>query len=183
MTKMISIQIEEATQKRLKSHAVPLEDSHDTVINRALDALETRKVPIDNDDEMEHNEITINPNRLPDLSHTRILSASVDGIVTERPLWYEMRDRLIRIAMERGKSLNWLREKCITDIITGRAEKGHYIYLRDCGISIPRDSAPRSFQTVVNIALALSIPVRIEVIGRVKASPAFRGKRAMLRIG
>ena len=154
--------IEEATHKRLQSHAVPLEDSYDTVINRALDALEPRKAPIDKQG-IDQDIVIVDPNRLPNLTHTKILSASVNGMSISKPNWHKMRNKLIQIAMEQEKSLHWLRSKSRANIIEGRTKNSHYKYLDGYDISVDATNAPRSFQTVVNIAFALSIPVKMEV--------------------
>ena len=182
MTKMISIQIEETTHRRLQSNAVPLEDSHDTVINRALDALETKEVPTDKKG-MDQSIITLDPNHLPNLSHTKIRSASVDGMIVKHPHWYEIHNMLIRIAMQRGKLLSWLRQECCARIIEGDTKEHNYNYLDGYDISVQETSARRSCQTVVNIASALSIPVKMELTWIEQIPPKFRGKSGLLRIG
>ena len=185
MTKMIKIQINEATHKRLKSHAEPLEDSYDTVINRALDALEPRKAPIDKK-KIDRNIIILDPNHFPNLTHTKILSATVNGNQMSRPHlnWSWIRNELIRIAMQQyHEDINWLRSKSSTDIIEGYTQYDKYEYIQDLDISVAWTNTKKTSQALVNIALALSVPVKLTLKWRTnKKGAAYPGEIAILKV-
>ena len=85
---MPEVTIEQSTFERLQQHARPLIDTTDSVIVRALDALDERggssaradqvlKLPPRN---QPLGALAFGPNMpLPDVRHTRMLAASIDG--------------------------------------------------------------------------------------------------------
>ena len=184
MTKMISIQIQEATHRRLKSNTESLEYSYDPVINRALDQLE--RVPPPSRLEPDNEDIIVDPYNLPNLAHTEILSAIVTGNQMPRSYlnWSSIRNQLMRIAIQKyRKDIDWLRSKSSTKIIESDMQHhNNYQHIPKLDILVARTNTKKTSQALVNIALALSIPVKMEVTWTEKASPKFRYKRAMLRI-
>lgn len=73
---MPEIAVEQSTFERLQQHARPLVDTSDSVIVRALDALDQLGSP----QERSMEAMTFGPSGpVPDVKHTRMLAASIDG--------------------------------------------------------------------------------------------------------
>ena len=84
---MPEITVEQSTFERLQRHAEPLVDSADKVVNRALDALEQTGSRVVADSGTSNSERRIDPNDLPNLTHTKVLDASLDGDILAKPNW------------------------------------------------------------------------------------------------
>ena len=80
---MPDITIEQATFERLQRHAQPLVDTVDAVVNRALDAMETG-VWKQSDEGFRADEHEVDPDRLPDVTHTKVLAARLAAADVER---------------------------------------------------------------------------------------------------
>ena len=77
---MPQVTIEDTTFERLQRHAKPLIDTFDTLMNRALDALEqTEGRPGLASVSGTEAERRIDPRVLPELTHTKVLDASIDN--------------------------------------------------------------------------------------------------------
>ena len=95
---MPEIRIEQTTFERLQCHAQPLIDTVDAVVNRALDALETG-MPKRADQDPLRFQHEFGPDSLPDLTHTKVLSAMLDGGEVARPNWNRL---LVSARLETG---------------------------------------------------------------------------------
>ena len=80
------VDLNPTTFTRLQAHAVPLVDTIESVINRLLDAYETKGgAPVPTSDDGEASNLRqFNPNTPPDLTHTKVLAIEFDG--KRRPL-------------------------------------------------------------------------------------------------
>ena len=96
---MREITIQRATFERLQRHAKPFVDTPDTVIIRALDALDQTVVEHVPNGQFTETEQLLDPLSLPDLTHTKIQDASIDGEPIRKPKWNLLRDEMLLRAM------------------------------------------------------------------------------------
>ena len=179
---MPEIAIERSTFERLQRHAKPFVDTPDTVVNRALDALERRKDSASTKDSTFSGERRIDPQNLPNLRHTKILHASLDGSGVTKPNWNMLLERVLIRAMIRLADHDELRELCPVNMVQGRKEDEGYRYLEEIDVSIQGMSANDACRALVVAAQSLAIQVEIVVMWRAKEGAAFPGEKARLHI-
>ena len=66
------VNLERSTIERMKAHAEPLVDTYDTIINRALDALDAKK-------EQASSRGVLNPASPPNLAYATLKSVVLNG--------------------------------------------------------------------------------------------------------
>lgn len=172
------------TFQRLQKHAQPFIDTPEEVINRALDALEKAEggaIPTKSHLPLEV-ERRIDPKVLPRLTHTKVLSAEIDGKVVERPNWNHLLDEMLRVAQRRLKNFNDLRNQCPANLVQGRKETDGFAYLEDIDLSVQRQDANSACRTIVTLALRLGISLDIGFIWRPKEDALYPGEHGRIRI-
>ncbi len=179
---MPEISIEHATFERLQGHARPLVDTVDSVINRGLDALdqlETQPSPRGNGQGAER---VIDPRTLPNLTHTKVLDATIDGERLTKPNWNALLDEMLRRAMKRLGSFEKLQQVCPVNMVRGRKGDEGYGYLPDIDVSVQGQDSNAACRGVVVLAQSLGIAIDIAFMWRAKDKAAFPGERGRLTI-
>ncbi len=178
---MPDVTIEQATFERLQRHARPLIDSVDAVVNRALDALEGRHAPPSREmgQAVDHN---VESDRLPDLTHTKLLTARLAGEDVAKPNWNRMLHRVLILAMREVGDVDELRRRCPANVVAGRKTDDGYHHLPEADISVQGLSANEACSALTVTARGLGIAVDIVFLWRVKEGAAFPGKRGRLNI-
>ena len=180
---MKNVSMEDPTFERLQSHAKPLVDTIDSVISRALDVLEQSAspaavTPIDGNAQ----ERTIDPRRLPRLTHTKVLDASIAGTSITRPNWNRLVYEMLRLAMKRVGSFDELQKLCPVNMVRGRKEDEGYKYFSDIEMSVQGQEANGACRALVTLAEALGIALEIVFMWRQKEGADSPGARAHIRI-
>lgn len=180
---MPDVSLQDPTFERLQRHAKPLVDTIDSVINRALDALEQSAspaavTPIDGNAQ----ERRIDPRQLPRLTHTKVLDASIAGTLITRPNWNLLLDEMLRLAMKHVGTFDKLQKLCPVNMVSGRKEDEGYDYLSDIDISVQGQDSNGACRAVVTAAQALGIALEIGFMWRHKEGAAFPGERARIQI-
>lgn len=178
---MPEMKIEHATFERLQRHARPLIDSVDMVVNRALDALEGERVrppkkttqPVDHD---------VEPDRLPDLTHTKLLTARLAGGEVAKPNWNRLLHLALVMAMRDMRDVDELRRWCPANMVAGQKMDDGYHYLPEADISVQGLSANEACGALTVTARGLGIAVDIVFLWRAKEGAAYPGKRGRLKI-
>lgn len=179
---MMEITIQQSTFERLQRHAKPLVDTTDTVLNRALDALERQEGSTAPRESQPESERRIDPRRLPDLKHTKVLDASIDEEPIARPNWNLLLNRIVIRAMKEPSDFRKLHQLCPVNIVDGRKEDEGYGYLAEIDISVQGQDANAACRTVVTAAQGLGIPIDIGFMWRPKEGAAYPGERARLTV-
>src|SRR5690606_18067790 len=127
------ITISYTTFQRLQRHVLPFVDTTpEAVINRALDALE-RAGPIATPavtSPAPEAEREIDPRVLPRLTHTKVLSAEIEGRTIDRPNWNHLLDEMLRVAARRLKNFDDLRKQCPANLVQGKKTTDGFAYLK-----------------------------------------------------
>lgn len=179
---MPEIQIEETTFKRLQSHAKPFVDTPDMVVSRALDALEKRQENRGQEQNFEVAEREINPNRLPNLTHTKVLDATIQGEPIDRPNWNLLLGRILVQAMKQLNDLEKLKKLSSVHMVKGYKETEGYRHLSEIDISFQGLPAREACTAIVMIAQSLGIELEIGFVWRQKKDAAFPGEKARLKM-
>ena len=182
---MVDIAVDEATLERLKSHARPFLDVNpDAVINRALDALDQQAgVGASKEGTRMDSERRIDPQRLPDLTHTKVLDAMIGGIVVARPKWNHLRDRMVvKLAKERARNFDELNRLCPANMVQGRKQEEGYRFLSEIDVSVQGQPANGAGLAIVTAAQRLGIALDIGFMWRNTERAAHPGDRARIRV-
>lgn len=180
---MPEVTIQESTFTRLQRHAKPLVDTIDTVMNRALDALEQMAAsPESGDGQGPQDERRIDHRALPNVKHTKVLDASIEGAQIAKPYWNVLRNEMLRRAMKRVHSFEKLRQVCPVNMVKGRKTDEGYDYLSDIDVSVQGQDANSACRAVVTAAQSLGIALDVGFMWYHKERAAHPGEFARLRI-
>lgn len=175
------IEIERSTFQRLQKHAQPLVDTLDTVVNRALDALD-RQDPPAHRGRQHIVERSVVPDGLPNLRHTKVLEASVDGHPIVRPNWNGVVDRMLVAAQARVGSFEELRRYWPGNLVQGPKNDEGYRHLAELGISVQASTANSAGQRLVRAARQFGIRFDVRFMWRHRPGAAHPGESALLSV-
>ena len=204
---MREVHIEQSTFERLQLHAKPLEDTIDTVVNRALDALERDtsvppfrppRQPLATPDEARtsNGHRVFQPPRqppavpvrefdwrtLPDVFHTKVLDATLQGQRIDKPNWNLLLRRMLILAMERLSDFDAVQAICPVRMVRGRKEDEGYSYLSEIGLSFQGVNANNSLSALVAVAGGLSVELEIGFLWRHKKGATHPGERGRVKV-
>ena len=184
---MPKVEINQSTFRRLQSHAEPLVDTLDSVINLAIDALEraksspaerTPKRATGTSDDL----VSLDANDpLPDLKHTRVLHAMVGGR-SVRPNWNNVLRHMLRLATDEGHSVDKIRRLCAVNLVAGEKEDEGYRYLAEAHMSYQGLNANGAAAAVVALAKGVGVALELDLEWRPKPQALHPGRRARLRL-
>ncbi len=158
-------------------------DTPDTVVNRALDALDQLAgAPAPANGHGTESERRIDPRQLPNLTHTKVLDAAIAGAAVARPNWNLLLEEMLRLALKRVGAFEKLRRLCPVNMASGRKEDEGYSYLSDIDVSVQGQDSNAACRTVVTAAQGLGIALDIGFMWRPKKGAAHPGERARIQI-
>ena len=174
--------IEQSTFERLQRHARPLVDTTDMVVNRALDALEHHERSATQKVYQSITERQINPRRLPDLTHTKVLDASLNGKRFVKPNWNQLVDQILIHAMKQFQNFDELQKSCLVNMVQGRKQNEGYRYLVEIDVSIQGMPANEACRALILATQRLKAELEITFMWRSKEGAAHPGERACLKV-
>lgn len=153
-----TISVSDATIARMKSHAEPLVDTYDSIINRAFDALD-REVGVASETQGIQ---LVSPATPPNLAFTTVHSVTLDGVrfPPSESYWNHLMYAVIRLA-GRDRSPQELLDLIVVNSVIGRKENNGYRFLEDVGVSVQGQDANGAWKAVYNIARTLKISVQV----------------------
>ena len=176
-----AVDLSPATFSRLQKHAVPLVDSIESVINRLLDAYETRSgAPVEppgGGAEGLPAARQFNPNTPPDLTHTKVLAIAFDGkpLARGEANWNGLLNAAVREARASAKSPADLKTLVIVNFVEGEKSNEGYRFLSDVGLSVQGQDANGAWKAACHVAQQLGRELRASFIWREKDGAAFPG--------
>lgn len=180
---MPDISLSQTAFERLQRHAKPFVDTPESVILRALDALEQyTAAPMPENDANGSPERQIDARDLPRLTHTKLIDATIDGNRLAKPNWNSLLDEMLRQVMKRVDSFDELHRICPVNMIEGRKEDEGYGYLPDIDVSVQGQDSNGACRAVVTAAQTLGMNLDIGFMWRLKESAAYPGERGRIRV-
>jgi hypothetical protein len=148
------------TIARLKTFAEPLVDTIDSVMMRAMDALEAL-----NAKSAEHGGAAIrvfNPAHPPNLAYTTVHAITLKGkrFAPAETYWNHLLIAVIREA-KKVCTKEQLMQLIVCNHVTGRKEDNGYKFLEDVGISIQGQDANGAWRTIAHIILHIKVPLEV----------------------
>ena len=182
---MPDITIEQTTFARLQGYAKALVDTADTVVNRALDALdalnEQPRAPHADDPVAVDHEVD-DPRQVPNLTHTKVLAARVGDADVEKPNWNRLLDRVVVLAMGYAGSFERLDRICPANMVRGPKTVDGYHHLREIDVSVQGLSAKEAGFALMETARRSGTGLEITFLWRDKAGAEYPGETGRLTL-
>lgn len=176
---MHQVQISRETFSRLQAHAVPLVDTIETVINRALDALESNGKA-----QNKFSRSGLDPSAPPSLSFTTVRSATVAG--KKQPphetFWNSVLIAAVRTAAKKGLSPHQIADLIVVNNVVGEKTDNGYKYIKESGISIQGQDANAAWKAIYHLATNIQLEIDISFIWQSNPKAAFPGQTGRLTI-
>ncbi|MCR9219323.1 MAG: hypothetical protein NXI21_03765 [Alphaproteobacteria bacterium] len=178
--------LSEATWARLQAQAEPLVDTIETVINRALDALEAAGDPAAGPfaaGAAAQEPAVFDPDSPPDLTFTRLRSAVLNGEGVHPLQW----NRLLRAAIAggaaKGLGASRLRDLLPLNAQPGRHSAQGYKWVPEAELSFQGQDANGAWRGIRALARRLDLSVEVVFEWRDNAPAGRAGRIGRLRIG
>lgn len=172
---MPDVTIDRDTFARLQAHAVPLVDTLNSVINRALDALdrESGGKAVGPDDGVR----TFDPSAPPSLTFTTVKSVVVNGRrhPPAETHWNAILEAAIREAARRGRTPTEIGDLLIVNHAVGPREGGGYRFVEEAGVSVQGQDANGAWRAAFHVADVMKIPIEVTFFWQSSAKAAFPG--------
>jgi hypothetical protein len=188
---MPSITISEETFARLQRNAKAfIETTPEPVIVRALNALEQLEgaaiaapaTPANGLFTDEKGTARIDPRALPNLTHTKVLRATLEGKVRPKAKWNTLVYDLVGIAFHHLGSFEKVQSISPANIVKGRKEDEGYHYLPEGDLSVQYQDANGACRSLIAMARELDLAVEVELMWREKEGAERRGETAVIRM-
>jgi hypothetical protein len=170
------------TFARLQTHAVPLVDNIESVINRLVDYYEAKSgAPAPaaaSEGEGAHEQAReFAPTTPPNLTHTKVLSVELCGkrLDHSQTNWNSLLVATIREAKLRTKSADELKQLVMVNFVNAEKNEDGYRFVSDIGISVQQQDANAAWRAACHIAQQLRIPLLVTFAWRQKEGAAFPG--------
>ena len=116
---------------------------------------------------------------VPDLTFTKIISVSLNGITITANKWKLLRDAVIRLGISKGVNMDSVTS--VRTVSENKSDEGFEFY-EDLGISIQGQSAKDSWKTCSDICSLIDANVEVLVQWRDNNKAAYPGRKARLLI-
>jgi hypothetical protein len=172
MTPQVSL--ESHTVDRLKSFAEPLVDTFDSVINRAIDALQAATAAKPD----ENGVTTFNPGSPPDLSFTTVkrIKFKHAQLPSTEAWWNPFMFKLIREAAQHI-NVDELSNLLFINHAKGSKAINGYKELPEAGLSVQGQDANNAWKQSYELMKALKLPAEIEFVWQDNVKAAYPNKR------
>jgi hypothetical protein len=177
---MPQIDVQNSTLERLKKLAEPFVDTPETVILRGIDALEALTRGVQPITQPSSIDLSIDPRNIPNLTHTKLLLAKLNGKTFPRPKWNSVLDEILIRARKAGLKAGDIQRICSINVKEGKKTDEGYSYLEDINLSIQGQDSNAACRGIVTMARHLKIRVELEFMWREKDGAAHPGKVATL---
>lgn len=173
-------EITDATFERLKAHAEPLVDTIDSVINRALDALEEKSGSGPHGSKARSIR-RFNAAAPPSLAHTSVKSIELCGRILKpnETYWNALLIATLREAAKRGKRRDDLSKLVLGNCRPGRKEDEGYRFYEDLGLSIQGQDSNAAWRATFHIASKLGLPLTVTFAWLDNPKSAYPGASGM----
>lgn len=186
-----AIIIKRTTFERLQQHATPLVDTSESVIARALDALDAlkgsgatsqaRAAEGGATTDGERGMVFGAPEPLPDVGHTKLLAASIGGSSVKANWNNVLRAMLLRARRHYG-DFDQLKRRCAVNIVPREKSDEGYRYLPQAGFSYQGVNANAAANAIVGLAKDIGVALVLDFEWREKEQAAYPGRRATIHV-
>lgn len=167
---------------RLQKHAVPLVDSLDTVLAKALDALDGAPGSSANSD---GPKLHYSAASAPDLSFTTVKHALIDGTALPpvQTYWNNILLAVVQSASKHGATTVQIGSKLLVNHLIGKKEDGGYRYVPEAGLSVQGQDANGAWKATYFLAREFGIKVEVMFAWQNNPKAANPGLTGNLSVG
>ncbi|MCI2007656.1 MAG: hypothetical protein LKJ54_02810 [Acetobacter peroxydans] len=179
-----SITISDQTFSRLQSHAEPLVDTIESVINKILDVYEFKNnkcIKHINSSDLLH----LNPFTPPDLTHSKVIYAEINGNPLDKKSsnWNGILNILAEIvANDAGNDVNKLRRNLSVRFVKGLKTDEGFRHLPKVDISVQGQDANGSWRAIAHAVQALGYSLTVRITWRDREGASYPGKTGEFHI-
>jgi hypothetical protein len=166
---MPKVDINDSNFGRLQKAAIPLVDDFDSVIAKCLDAYEKQQANGGNaaapklKTEPDGSAKQYRPALPPDLTHTKVLSASVEGVRMHKPnlYWNAILNEVVVKAKAKVSDPKKLDALIIVNHEPGKKEDQGYHYIPAADVSVQGQDANAAWKAIFHIVKALDLEIDV----------------------
>jgi hypothetical protein len=184
VTILHKIPLSEQTVKRLKALAEPLEDTYDSVVTRLLDSFDRKGAggAYSLQESKSPNVRDCDPFAPPNLTHTKVTLASLEGESVGAPNWNKLLDKALSIAMKKSGSFLAVQKIATVNLREGKRFGDGYHFLPDAGFSVQGQDSNDAWRGVAQICRTLDLAAEVHFLWRVKEGATYPGASGAFRI-
>jgi hypothetical protein len=156
-----TITVSDGLFDRLKAHAEPFIDTPESVISRALDAMEMGKVAPSTP---RVGPREFNPASPPNLAFTTPKTITLCGMTFKKgeTYWNPLMFACIKEAAKKGLSPSQIGKLMIVPHANGKKDDNGYVFIPEAGISVQGQAANGAWKQAQHIAAELQLPLVVE---------------------
>ena len=125
----------------------------------------------------------VDAHNLPDLRHTKVLTAAIDGEQVARPNWNRLLEHVIFRAKQQLSDLDEIQRICQINMVRGRKEDEGFRFVSELDVSIQGLSANGACSALVDLVSSLGMQLELTFKWRSKKGAVSPGELAHLSIG
>ena len=170
---MPEIEISNALDERIKSHARPLIDTYESVIARAFDGYEfAYSTSLD-------KARAYNPAKAPSLTFTKPNRIVLNGVKLGKNdfYWNNLMYAVVREAAKKGLRPEEIKALMVVNHEVGEKTKDGYKYIEEAGISVQGQDADHAWKQVYALANELGFDVEVVWTWSANEKAALPGQR------
>ena len=126
--------------------------------------------------------VVVDPDNLPDLTHTRFQGAEVDGEHVPGPYWSELLDHLIERAVAQSVEIDEIRRLSTINIINGCRTDTGFRHLEGPDVSIQNQNSNSACRVIVALARRLGVTLEARFEWMEQEGSLHRGRMGRLKV-
>ena len=126
--------------------------------------------------------VVVDPDNLPDLTHTRFQGAEVDGHHVPGPYWSELLDFLIARAIAQSVEISEIRRLSTINIVDGHRSGTGFRHLEGPDVSIQNQDSNAVCRVIVALARHLGVALEANFTWMEKEGVLHRGRSGRLTV-
>lgn len=176
------VDLNDGNFERCQKHAVPLVDTINDVIARALDALdEIDDIPIP---KPSGSAKVYDPASPPNLLHTVPRFMSVEGVeILKERYWSTLLAEIIKAAGKQGASPGEIVSTLQTPAAKGKSTGAGYQFVPEAGVSFQQLNSSRTWKECYRLAKRWDVPVEVRWIWLEKEGAFAPGAAGTFKVG
>lgn len=118
----------------------------------------------------------------PNLGHTKVLSAELNGVALQNANWNRLLDQVILQAANKLKDVKALKELIVVNSVEGKKEDQGYRFLSAAGVSVQGQDSNGAWKAVAHLAKAAKFSVQVVFVWYDNPKAANPGRTGKLTI-